>query len=79
MDMVRRTVPVIDMQETGRNIKRIRESAGMSVRELQGVFGFANPQAIYKWQNGDCIPSIDNLVILGAVFGEPVDNIIVTR
>ena len=39
--------------------------------------GFTNPQAIYKWQNGCCLPSIDNLVILAAVLGTTVDDILV--
>ena len=71
-------VPVIDLTATGQNIKNLRVSAGISVRDLQNVLGFTNPQAIYKWQNGDCMPSIDNLVILAAVFGVTVDEILVT-
>ena len=71
-------VPVIDLTATGQNIKNLRVSAGISVRDLQEIFGFTNPQAIYKWQNGDCMPSIDNLVILAAVLGVTVDEILVT-
>ena len=70
-------VPVIDMRATGQNIKRIREAAGISVRDLQMILGFTSPQAIYKWQNGDCLPTIDNLVILAAVFRVSIDEIIV--
>ena len=71
-------VPVIDLTATGQNIKNLRVAAGISVRDLQAILGFTNPQAIYKWQNGDCMPSIDNLVILAAVFGVTVDEILVT-
>ena len=70
-------VPVIDLRATGQNIKNLRVAAGISVRDLQAILGFTNPQAIYKWQNGDCMPSIDNLVILAAVFGVTVDDILV--
>ena len=55
-------VPVIDLKATERNIKRIRQASGVSVRDLQMILGFTNPQAIYKWQNGDSMPSLDNLV-----------------
>ena len=72
------TVPVIDTKATGQNIKTLRTTLGISVKDLQDVFGFTNPQAIYKWQNGDSLPSIDNLVILAAVFGVTVDEILVT-
>ena len=71
-------VPVIDLRATGQNIKNLRVAAGISVRDLQAILGFTNPQAIYKWQNGDCMPSIDNLVILAAVLGVTVDEILVT-
>ncbi|MBQ6583256.1 MAG: helix-turn-helix transcriptional regulator [Mogibacterium sp.] len=71
-------VPVIDLIATGQNIKSLRQAAGISVRDLQAVLGFSNPQAIYKWQNGDSLPSIDNLVILAAVLGVTVDDILVT-
>ena len=70
-------VPVIDLAATGRNITKLRAKAGISVRDLQAVMGFTNPQAIYKWQNGCCLPSIDNLVILAAVLGTTVDDILV--
>lgn len=72
-------VPVIDTRATGQNIKRLRQSAGVSVRELQTILGFTNPQAIYKWQNGDSLPTIDNLVILAAVLGVTIDEIIVVE
>ena len=73
------TIPVIDTAATGRNIAVLRKQNGMTVRDLQKVFGFASPQAIYKWQRGDCMPSIDNIVVLAFVFGVAVDDIIVFR
>ena len=72
-------VPVIDLIATGQNIKNLRVAAGISVRDLQEILGFTNPQAIYKWQNGDSLPSIDNLVILAAVLGVTVDEILVVE
>ena len=70
-------VPVIDLIATGQNIKNLRVSAGISVRDLQDIFGFTNPQSIYKLQNGDSMPTVDNLVILAAVFRVTVDEILV--
>ncbi len=71
-------VPVIDLRATGLNIMNMRMARGISVRDLQTILGFTNPQAIYKWQRGDCLPSIDNLVIIAAVLGVTVDEILVT-
>ncbi len=70
-------MPTINMAATGRNIVRLRETAGLTVRELQDIFGFATPQAIYKWQQGTAMPTIDNLVVLAAVLGVPIDRIII--
>ena len=71
------TWPVVDMTATGRNIVRLRKQAGLTVRELQDVFGFSNPQAIYKWQRGQAMPTIDNLVVLAAALGVGLDDIII--
>ena len=70
-------LPVIDMVKTGQNIGRLRKQAGLSVRDLQDVFGFATPQAIYKWQQGAALPTLDNLVVLAAVLQVRMDDILV--
>ena len=71
-------LPVIDMARTGQNIGRLRKQAGLSVKDLQDIFGFATPQAIYKWQQGVALQTIDNLVVLAAVLQVRVDDILVT-
>ena len=71
--------PVIDMTATGCNITRLRKNAGLTVKDLQDIFGFSTPQAIYKWQRGTAMPTVDNLIILAAVFNVSVDDIIVCR
>lgn len=73
------TIPVIDMALTGRNIAKLRTDRGLSVSGLQHILGFATPQAIYKWQRGMALPTIDNLVVLAAVFGVTMDEIIVIK
>ena len=70
-------MPTIDMVATGKNIARLRENAGLTVKDLADIFGFATPQAVYKWQHGAAMPTIDNLVVLAAVFGVPMDDIVV--
>ena len=70
-------IPVINMVATGQNIVRLRKQAGLTVSNLQQIFGFSTPQAIYKWQRGAALPTLDNLVILAAVFNTGIENIIV--
>ena len=69
--------PVIDPVATGENIVRLRRSRGLSVRDLQLWFGFEEPQAIYKWQKGKSLPTVDNLYALGALLGVPMEEILV--
>lgn len=69
--------PTIDMVMTGQNITDLRINAGLSVKNLQDIFGFATPQAIYKWQHGTALPTIDNMVVLAAVFKVSIDDILV--
>ncbi len=70
-------VPTIDMVATGMNIMKLRKQAGLTVRDLQTIFGFTTPQAIYKWQNGTSMPTVDNLIVLAFVFDVRVDDIVV--
>ena len=71
--------PTIDLVATGKNIIKLREESGLSVRDLQDIFGFATPQAIYKWQHGTALPTIDNLIVLSAVFKVSMEEIIIVQ
>lgn len=73
------TLPYIDVIETGININDLRMSAGLSVKDIQNVFGFSTPQAVYKWIRGDSIPSVDNLVALAKVLGVTINDIIICK
>ncbi len=72
-------VPTINMEATGRNIRRLREKAGLTVKDIQDIFGFATPQAIYKWQRGTAMPTLDNLVVLSVVLEVTIDEILVVN
>ena len=65
------------MQKTGEQILCLRKKAGITVKEMQDVFGFTTPQAIYKWQHGTALPTIDNLVVLAFLLNATVDEILV--
>ncbi len=71
--------PVIDLVATGENIVRLRKARNLSVADLQEFFGFEAPQAIYKWQRGQSLPSTDNLLALGQLFGVPMEEILIFR
>ena len=69
--------PVIDMAATGRNIIRLRKARGLTVRDIQTWFGFEEPQAVYKWQSGKSLPTVDNLYALSILLQVPMDEILV--
>ena len=71
--------PMIDLVKTGENITRLMKANNIKISDLQETLGFEYPQAIYKWKRGECLPTIDNLVILATVFKTTIDKIIVTN
>lgn len=75
--MPNKVFPVIDLVATGNNIRRLRLERGLTVRDLQSYFGFEEPRAIYKWQRGESLPTVDNLYALGSLFGVPMDQILI--
>lgn len=70
-------MPTIDLAQTGANIVKLRKNAGLSVRDIQVAFGFNSPQAIYKWQAGAALPTVDNLIGLAALLHVSLDDILV--
>ena len=72
-------IPTVDLVRTGENIVRLRKAAGLSVRDLQLALGFASPQAIYKWQKGVCLPTVDNLLFLAELQRVTIDDILIVN
>lgn len=70
-------MPIINMIATGKNIENLRKQRELSVKDLQDIFDFSTPNAIYKWQRGMAMPTIDNLVVLAAIFQVQIDDILV--
>ncbi len=71
--------PIIDVAATAANIKAYRIRAGYSVREIQNIFNFSSPEAIYAWEKGKYLPTIDNMIVIAAVYGVTIDSIVITR
>ena len=69
----------IDLRATGKQISRARKRAGLSVRDLQAALGLSAPNAIYRWQRGECLPRLDHLVIIAVLLEVPIDELVVYR
>ena len=72
-------MPCVDMVATGKRIKAMRVAKGMTVKDVQEIFGFGSANTIYKWQNGESMPTIDNMVVLAKIFGTTIDAIIAVK
>ena len=41
--------PVVNLKATGAQIKSLRIKSGYTVHDIQAIFGFEYPQAVYAW------------------------------
>ena len=67
----------IQQKETGRQFKRLLSEHGYTVKDVQTVMGFENPQAVYKWISGKSLPSLDNFIILSRLLHTSIEDILV--
>lgn len=68
--------PVINMTETGRRIKGLRLTHGMSVKQLSTIMGLESTQSVYAWEQGRSIPTLDHLLIMSALLDITVEDIV---
>jgi transcriptional regulator with XRE-family HTH domain len=68
----------LDPEKTGKRIEALRKERGLSVHDLQVYLGLEYPQAIYKWQWGESIPTTDNLFRLSRLFQVHMEDILVS-
>lgn len=68
--------PILDVKATGARIKELRKAHHLKVEEVARFMGFESEQAVYKWQRGDSLPTVDNLYALSRLFETSVDDIL---
>lgn len=68
--------PVINPIAIGARIRELRIARHFTVEQIRDYLGLESTQAIYKWQRGDSLPTIDNLYALSVLFGTTVDYIL---
>lgn len=69
-------LPAVDMKGTGENIKLLMRANGIKVGDLVDAL-CVTEVAVYRWLSGVRLPTYDNMVKLGVILDEPLDNIIV--
>ena len=68
--------PVLDAKATGARIRELRKEKKLKVEDVSRFMGFESAQAIYKWQRGDSLPTVDNLYALSKLFETSIDDIL---
>ena len=74
-------MPVIDVEATSQNLKRLREERNIDVTTLKELFNFNYPQSIYAWENpkDKTLPCLDNLVTLAKLYKVSIDEMIIIK
>ena len=68
--------PILDTSATGARIRELRKQNKLTVEQVRDFLGLESTQAIYKWQRGESMPTIDNLYALSTLFETSVDGIL---
>ena len=73
---MKKAFPTIDKVRTGKQIRRIMDTLGLTVNDVQQYMGLSTQQAVYHWLNGRSLPTLDNIYALSELFRVPMDQII---
>ncbi len=68
--------PVIDVKATGARIRQLRKERNLRVEDISAFMGFESDQAVYKWQRGDSLPTLDNMYALSILFETSMEDIL---
>ncbi len=71
--------PNIDMEKTGRKLKRTIESAGFTPRMIQEYLHLSCVQPIYRWYKGLILPSVDHLFMLSELLNVHMEDFLVKQ
>ena len=66
----------IDATATGRRIRELRDLNGLRITDISDALGFYEPQAVYKWMRGECLPTLRNMYRFSILFNTTIDDIV---
>ena len=69
--------PIVSLTATGDNIRRLRKERKVKTSELADYLGFSDVQAVYKWERGECLPTLENCFALSKYLHVQVEDILV--
>ena len=75
----RNTYPNIDIQQTGRKLKHMLETAGYTPRMIQDYLHLSCVQPVYRWYKGLILPSVDHLFMLSELLNVHMEDFLVKK
>lgn len=69
----------IDQIKTGMKLKKMLETAGYSVKDIQEYLHLSCPQSIYRWFKGKILPSVDHLYALSRLLNVHMEDLLVMQ
>lgn len=69
--------PVIQINETSRNLTKLLKQKDLTVKDLQQKLGLNNPQCIYAWLEGKTLPHMIHLISLSKILFVDIKDILV--
>lgn len=68
----------INLEATGKRIRDSRKALGLTMQDVIDRLYLGSLTAVWKWEKGMCLPTLDNLVNLAEILEcEPMDLIVV--
>ena len=69
----------LDVMATGLKIKMLIKEKQIKVKDIAKKLGFASAYPVYKWMNGQNMPTLDNLVVLADMLDVKIDELLVVN
>ena len=71
--------PVIDVEMTGKQIKKECRKKGLTVKQVQQFLGIGAFQTVYNWFNGKALPSLDHMLALSRLLKISIEQMLICR
>ena len=67
----------IDMIATGRHLKKLFQEAHLRTVDIQRLACLSCPQSIYRWYQGEVLPSVDHLYTFSRGLGMHMEDLLI--
>ncbi len=71
--------PNIDMAASGERIRNVIREKGLTVKDIQEYLHLSCPQPVYRWFNGQIMPSLDHVYALSQLLHVHMEDLLVQK